>query len=51
MHECLHAASYVFVVPLKGALLSDRYVSQVQGGRAQVAATRPHVFAAVALVK
>lgn len=41
----------LFLVPLKGAWLSDRYVSQVPGGRAQVAATGPHVFAAVALVK
>lgn len=41
---------HVFVVLWKGAWVSDRYLSQVPGGIAQVAATQPHVFLVVALV-
>lgn len=34
---------YVFVVLLEGAWLSDRYLSQVPGGAAQVAASLGHM--------
>lgn len=50
MRRPLNVASCVCCSFERGRAVVDRYLSQVPGRIAQVAATRPHVFAAVALV-